>query len=355
MNFLIKKMKNKKIDIRVLNKEELEAFFISHNRPKFRANQVYQWLWKHHQLDFSQMSNLSFSDRRLLSEYCVVNNLEIVEKNTSTDGTVKFLFKLNETNVVEGVLIPHLNRLTACISSQAGCSLACKFCATGTLSLYRNLTAGEIYDQIYLINKHCFEIFNKPITNIVYMGMGEPLLNMGQVVKSISHIISENGMGMSPKRITVSTAGIAKMIKRLADINPKCNLAISLHAANNQKRTQIMEINNSNNLEMLAESLKYFYNKTKIKPTYEYILLKDVNDSSQDAHDLIDFCKKTPSKVNLIEYNKVPNAPYEKSTKKATESFINILENNNILVKLRRSRGEDIGAACGQLATQNNK
>lgn len=348
-------MSHNKKDIRGVSKEELEFFFSAHNRPKFRADQVYEWLWKKHQLDFNAMSNLPLSDRELLNNYFSITRMHIQSQITSMDGTIKFLFNLDQNRTVEGVLIPQLNRLTACISSQSGCSLACKFCATGQLKLYRNLTAGEIYDQVFLLNKYSIDNFQKPITNIVYMGMGEPLLNMKQVLKSIHYIVSKNGMGMSPKRITVSTAGISKMIKKLADYNPKFNLALSLHSANNNKRTELMDINSSNNLTSLSEALLYFYNKTKIKPTYEYILLKGFNDSLEDAKELVNFCNKIPSKVNLIEYNKVKNVPYEKSTKKSTELFLHTLEKNNVLVRLRKSRGEDIGAACGQLATQNSK
>ena len=342
-----------KKDIRTIEKNELESFFLAQNSPKFRANQVLEWIWKHHQLDFNKMSNLSISERELLKEKYTVQSLYISNTTISVDGTIKFLFKMDNNNVVEGVLIPQLNRLTVCISSQAGCSLACDFCATGKLKLDRNLTAGEIYDQVFLINKYALNKYNRAITNIVYMGMGEPLLNFNNVVMSIEYITSSNGMGMSGKRITVSTVGITKMIKKIADLNPNFNLAISLHSANNKKRSKIMAINDTNTLSNLELALKYFYNKTKIKPTYEYILLKDFNDSIEDAKDLIKFCKKIPSKVNVIEYNKVEGLQYQKSTKKKTNIFIEMLEKNNILVKLRRSRGEDIGAACGQLATQN--
>tara|TARA_Y100000766_G_C18895241_1_gene600600 strand:- start:265 stop:1311 length:1047 start_codon:yes stop_codon:yes gene_type:complete len=342
-------------DIRSLSKLQIEDFFSLNNKPKFRANQVYEWLWKHRVLDFNLMTSLSIDDRSLLDSTFSINSLILQNYKSSLDGTVKFLFQLNQNKVVEGVLIPHRNRYTACISSQAGCSLACTFCATGKLKLYKNLSAGEIYDQVFLINEFSLRKFNKPITNIVYMGMGEPFLNSTNVLNSIGHITSKKGLNISAKRITVSTAGIVKIIKRIADLNPKFNLAISLHSANDKVRTKIMEINKSNSLKDLAIAIDYFYHKTKIKPTYEYILLNGINDSTQDAKDLIDFCKKTPSKVNLIEYNQVANIPYQKSSKRSTKIFMDLLEKNKILVKFRRSRGEDIGAACGQLATQNKK
>ena len=348
-------MNQSKKDIRSLTKLQIEEFFTLKNKPKFRANQVYEWLWKHRVLDFNLMTSLSLDDRTLLHSTFSINSLTLHNYKTSLDGTVKFLFQLDQNKVVEGVLIPHLNRYTACISSQAGCSLACKFCATGKLKLYRNLSAGEIYDQVFLINEFTLRKFKKPITNIVYMGMGEPFLNSTNVLNSITHITSKQGLNISAKRITVSTAGIVKIIKRIADLSPKFNLAISLHSANDTIRTKIMEINKSNNLKDLALAIDYFYTKTKIKPTYEYILLNGVNDSTQDAKDLIAFCKKTPSKVNLIEYNQVSNTPYRKSSQSSTKIFMDLLEKNKILVKFRRSRGEDIGAACGQLATQNKK
>jgi len=346
-------MKKLKRDVRQITRKELEQFFIDNNFPKFRATQVYEWLWKHHQLDFNKMTNISLMERDLLNENFRINRIQILKESISKDGTIKFLFQVEENNVVEGVLIPQLNRLTACISSQSGCSLACKFCATGKLKFNRNLYASEIYDQAFLINQYCLNKFKKSITSIVFMGMGEPLLNIKQVLKSIDHITSEIGMGMSGRRITVSTVGITKIIRQIADMKPNFNLAISLHAANDKKRSQIMEINKTNNLAKLLDALKYFYTKTSIKPTYEYLLLNGLNDSSEDAKELINFCSQIPSKVNLIEYNKVEGSPYEKSTPKSANLFMSILEKNNILVKLRRSRGEDIGAACGQLATQN--
>lgn len=345
-------MKKSKKDIRGITKEELGRFFQDHKRPSFRVQQVWDWLWRHHVLDFNQMTNISTVERKLLKEHFLITPLRIHTLKKSADGTVKFLFVLDKDKIVEGVLIPQLNRLTACISSQAGCSLACKFCATGQLKLYRNLTAGEIYDQVVLINQYSIKKFKKSITNIVFMGMGEPLLNFKNVLTGIHYITNSDGMGMSGKRITVSTVGVVKMIRKIAELNPNFNLAVSLHSAHEQKRNQIMEINKTNNLKELKGALQYFYEKTKIKPTFEYILLKGVNDSQEDAKLLMDFCKNIPSKINLIEYNSVPNSGYEKSDVKTTDQFLKLLTKNNILVKLRRSRGEDIGAACGQLATQ---
>ena len=348
-------MTNNLKNIRDLTFEEIEEFFSTHNRPKFRASQVYKWLWSNFVYDFSQMTNLSLNDRNLLISNFAIKSISKYEYIDSNDGTTKFLFKIDNEKVVEGVLIPQKDRYTVCISSQAGCSLACNFCATGKLKLLRNLAAWEIFDQVYLINKFSLEKYKSKITNIVYMGMGEPLLNISNVLKSISLINYSHGLNISQKRITVSTAGITKIIKKIADLKPKFNLAISLHSANNKKRSEIMKINETNNLKNLLDSVSYFYNITKIKPTYEYVLLSGINDSQDDAEELMEFCKKSPAKVNLIEYNHVKGISFKKSSKESTQKFIDILEKNKILVKLRRSRGEDIGAACGQLATQNKK
>ena len=344
--------KEKRSDIRQLHKEDLEDFFLKNQSKKYRGRQVYEWLWKHRVTSFEQITNIPLNDRTTLKEEFYINGIKIASVKKSLDGTIKFLFILIDKKIIEGVIIPQRNRLTACISSQVGCSLSCTFCATGKLRSFRNLTIGEIYDQVFLINQYCIANFKKSLTNIVYMGMGEPLLNYKNVLKSIFHITRPGGLNISGKRITLSTAGISKMIIKLADENPNFKLAISLHSANDDKRSKIMDINKSNNLTSLINSLSYFYDKTKIKPTYEYLLLNGFNDSIEDAEQLIEFCKKVPSKVNLIEYNKVDGSRFEKSTTISTNMFINTLEKNNILVKIRRSRGEDIGAACGQLATE---
>ncbi len=270
----------------------------------------------------------------------------------SEDGTIKIKFKLFDGHFIEGVLIPQNSRMTACISSQVGCSLSCKFCATGTMSRIRNLTAGEIYDQVVLISKKCLEVYNLPLTNIVYMGMGEPLLNYRNVIRSIHFITSDDGLEMSYKRLTLSTSGIAKMIRRLADDKIKVNLALSLHAASEEIRNNIMPIGGSNSLEDLRDSLKYYFSKTKRKITYEYVLLKDVNDTVKDADNLYKFTKHIPSKVNLIEYNPVNGLGFEKSSEKNTNLFINYLDSRKVNIGLRRSRGKDINAACGQLANK---
>ncbi|MEO6901796.1 MAG: 23S rRNA (adenine(2503)-C(2))-methyltransferase RlmN [Bacteroidia bacterium] len=344
-----------KKDIRALSLEELKTIFIKNGDQAFRAKQVHEWLWKKSARSFQEMTNLSKSTRELLEEQFVINAVIVDEMQVSKDRTIKNAFKLYDNNIVEGVLIPSTTRMTACISSQVGCSLTCKFCATGKLERLRNLNADEIYDQVVLIKKQAETNYNTALTNIVYMGMGEPLLNYANVMDSIFKITSPEGLNMSPQRITVSTAGVAKMIKKLGDDQVKFNLAISLHAATDEKRNKIMPINESNSIEALAEALKYFYEKTGTRVTYEYIAFKDFNDSLEDAQDLANFCKHIPCKVNIIEYNPIDDEEFKQTTVQRLEAFAAYLENKNIIVNIRRSRGKDIDAACGQLANKNKE
>ena len=341
-----------KKNIRELKLEELINFLKNQNIPSYRAKQIHEWLWKKRAVNFNEMTSLSLSLRDLLEQNFSLNAVKIHKAERSNDGTIKYSLKLHDSKLVEGVLIPSKKRLTACISSQVGCSLSCTFCATGTLKLERNLNYAEIYDQIFILNEEAWLNFGKPLSNIVYMGMGEPLLNYENLLKSIELVSSKNGLSMSPKRITVSTAGIAKMIKKLADDEVRFNLAISLHSSDDKKREEIMPINKSINLEELKESIKYFFEKTGTRITYEYILFKDINDSLDDAHELVKFCKSTPCKVNLIEYNSVDNIPFQKASNNKTEKFINFLNEKNVIVNLRRSKGKDINAACGQLVNK---
>lgn len=341
-----------KKNIRELKLEELIDFLKNQNIPSYRAKQIHEWLWKKRAINFNEMTSLSLSLRELLEQNFCLNAVKIHKAERSSDGTIKYSLKLYDNKLVEGVLIPSKKRLTACISSQVGCSLSCTFCATGTLKLERNLNYAEIYDQIFILNEEALLNFGKPLSNIVYMGMGEPLLNYENLLKSIELVSSKTGLSMSPKRITVSTAGIAKMIKKLADDDVRFNLAISLHTSDDKKREEIMPINKSINLEELKESIKYFFEKTGTRITYEYILFKDINDSLDDAHELVKFCKSTPCKVNLIEYNSVDNIPFQKASNNKTEKFINFLNEKNVIVNLRRSKGKDINAACGQLVNK---
>jgi len=343
----------KKIDIRKLSEQELIDTLESMGEKKFRGKQVYEWLWTKRARSFDEMTNLSKELREKLEESFAIYVIEIADKQISADGTIKYAFKLKEGHVVEGVLIPSGSRTTACISSQVGCSLACKFCATGKLKLMKNLEAYEIYDQVAEIYKDAEILKSKPLSNIVYMGMGEPLLNYKNMLYSTEQIGHDKGLGMSPKRITVSTAGIAKLIKRLGDDEVRFNLALSLHAANDQKRDKIMPINESNNLEVLEESLRYFHRKTGTRVTFEYIIFKDFNDTLEDAAELAEFAKCVPCKINIIEYNPIDDGEFQQADMNKVDAFAEFLENKNLIVNVRRSRGKDIDAACGQLANKN--
>jgi 23S rRNA (adenine2503-C2)-methyltransferase len=342
-----------KVDVRKLTFAELQDWFATRRHPAFRSKQVHEWLWKKSVTSFADMSNLSIALRNELSEAFEIKAITVAEWQKSSDRTIKTAFKLCDGPVVEGVLIPTTSRMTACISSQAGCSLTCKFCATGKLKLLRNLDAAEIYDQVAIIRKQSETQYGIPLSNIVYMGMGEPLLNYKNVLESVQKITSPEGLGMSPQRITVSTAGIGKMIRKLGDDEVKFNLALSLHAANDEKRSQIMPINESNNLEEMAASLKYFYDKTGTRPTLEYIIFKDFNDSLEDAAQLERFVRRVPSKVNIIEYNPTGDGLFERATESQLDLFSKYLEKKGVIVNIRKSRGRDIDAACGQLANKN--
>ena len=319
----------------------------------FRAKQIFEWLWKKNVATFEEMSNLGKELRTKLESHYFIDHIKIEDQQISSDKTIKCAFSVEKGKVVEGVLIPTTSRTTACISSQVGCSLSCKFCATGRLKLMRNLTAGEIVDQVVYLREQAENRYNTPLTNIVYMGMGEPLLNYKNVLRSIELITGEDGLGMSPKRITVSTAGIAKMIRKLGDDQVRFNLALSLHAANDKKRSEIMEINDTNNLEALAEALRYFYEKTVSRVTFEYIIFKDFNDRIEDAQELAAFAKCVPCKINIIEYNPIDDGAFQQADPEKVNAFAAYLETKNLIVNVRRSRGKDIDAACGQLANKN--
>ena len=341
-------------DIRKLSNTELIGVFEELGEPKFRANQVYQWLWQKGATSFTEMTNVSKGLRETLSKSFEIRPLstDIVQK--SVDGTIKSRYSLYDGYKIESVLIPSPkdDRYTVCVSTQVGCSLTCKFCATGQMKRERNLDPGEIYDQVKLVNLQSEAHFNKPLTNIVYMGMGEPLLNYKNTLKSIDLITSDTGLGMSPRRITVSTAGIAKMIDKLAEEEVKFNLALSLHAATDEKRDEIMPINEQNNLDVLIKSLKRFYVATGTKVSYEYITFKGFNDTEEDADALIRLCKHFPVLVNIIEYNPIDGVSFEKSSSMDIDAFAKRLREQGIMVTIRRSRGKDIDAACGQLANK---
>lgn len=345
----------KLVDIRSLSLAQLKEALVQIGEQGFRAKQIYEWLWQKSCTDFDQMSNLSKPLREHLKSHFSIHAVQVKESQISIDKTIKSSFTLYDGNIIEGVLIPADDRMTACVSSQVGCSLTCKFCATGYMDRKRNLNADEIYDQVVLISKQAEEHYDHALTNIVYMGMGEPLLNYSNMMKSIERITSADGLNMAAKRITVSTAGIAKMIKKLGDDEVRFNLALSLHAANDKKRNEIMPINEQNSLAALADALKYFYAKTKSPITFEYIVFHHFNDELQDAKELVKFCKNVPCKVNIIEYNPISLADFVNADADKIEDFANYLRSQGVITNVRRSRGKDIDAACGQLAIKETE
>ena len=345
----MEKLKN----IRSLTLEELQMYFETLGEKKFRVKQVWEWLWQKHAQSFDDMSNLSKELRATLVETFSLPTIKVDTSQFSSDGTVKSRFRTYDGHFVEGVLIPTENRQTACVSSQIGCSLSCKFCATGYMDRKRNLEFDEIYDQVTLLNQAAEKTNGKKLSNIVFMGMGEPLLNYKNVLKAIERITANDGLAMSPKRITVSTAGVAKMIRQLGDDKVRFNLALSLHAASDEKRNKIMPINETNNIQALIEALNYFHAKTGNDITFEYILFKGINDTIQDADHLIKIYKQVPVHlVNIIEYNPIDEADFQKPDRDATQKFMDYLANHRVNVRLRISRGKDIDAACGQLANK---
>lgn len=342
-----------KIDIRSLSLDALTQALKEMGEQAFRAKQIYTWIWQKSVIDFESMTNLSLSLRNALSAKFEFRPVRIYQEQVSADGTVKCAFILHDNRLIEGVLIPTETRMTACVSSQVGCSLDCKFCATGYLKRERNLEASEIYDQYVLLNKVATERYGIPLSNIVFMGMGEPLLNYANVMEGIGHLTGPHGLQLSPKRITVSTAGIVKMIKKMADEEVKFNLALSLHAATNEKRSAIMPINESNPLEDLSAALQYFYDKTGNQITLEYAVMNDTNDGKEEAAELVRFASRIPKvKVNLIEYNPIASAAFKSPGIDKIEQFAAALKKKGVLTVIRRSRGKDIDAACGQLANK---
>ncbi len=343
----------KKKDIRKLSKEDLRNFFVAQGDKAFRGNQVYEWLWQKGAHSFNAMTNISKETRLLLDTYFVINHIAVDQMQRSSDGTIKNAVRLHDGLIVESVLIPTKSRTTACVSSQVGCSLDCKFCATSRLKRMRNLNPDEIYDQVVAIDKESRLYFDRPLSNIVFMGMGEPLMNYNNVLKAIDKITSSEGLKMSPKRITVSTSGVPKMIRKMADEEVKFKLAVSLHSAIDEIRTSIMPFNATFPLADLREALQYWYQKTKSRITYEYVVWKGINDTQTDVNALIEFCKFAPSKVNLIEYNPIDDGTFQQASDAAIDMYVKGLERKGITVTVRRSRGKDIDAACGQLANKS--
>jgi len=346
-------MEVKKKDIRALTKEQLREFFVKQEDKAFRGNQVYEWLWQKSAHSFEDMTNLSLETRQMLEDNFVINHIKVDQMQRSSDGTIKNAVRLHDDLIVESVLIPTKTRTTACVSSQVGCSLDCKFCATSRLKRMRNLNPDEIYDQVVVIDNESQLYHNRPLSNIVFMGMGEPLMNYNNVLKAIDKITSPEGLGMSPKRIVVSTSGVPKMIKKMADDNVKFKLAVSLHSAIDEVRTSIMPFNETFPLKDLREALVYWYAATKNRITYEYVVWEGINDQRKDVDALVEFCKFAPSKVNIIEYNPIDDGEFQQASSDAINNYISNLEMNDITINVRRSRGKDIDAACGQLANKS--
>ena len=339
-------------DIRSLSLSNLEKILLKENFEKYRASQIFDWLNKGNVCSFEEMKNLPKELIHFLNSRFIINSAVIKLIKKSTDGTVKFLISLFDNNVIEAVLIPTEKRITACVSSQVGCSLDCDFCATAKIKRMRNLDFYEIFDQLMILNFESLKLFGSSISNIVFMGMGEPLLNYKNVLKSIEMICSKNGIGISKKKITVSTSGMSKIIKILADKNVKFNLAVSLHSAIEKTRNEIMPFSKDFPLSGLIDSLNYWYKKTKSKITIEYLVWEAINDNINHINSLVNFCKRVPSKVNLIQFNDIGNLKFKNANNRWIQKYIEILEFNNISVTVRRSRGEDINAACGQLANK---
>lgn len=342
-------MNDNKRNIRETSLQDISTFLTTHGEKAFRAKQIWQWLWQRGVSDFEEMTNLSKATREMLANAFFFDSLTPHMVQTATDGTVKTAWKLHDGEIVESVLIPGNQKFTVCVSSQVGCKLGCKFCATGTLGFKRNLTAGEIFGQVVAAKKAAEEQ-DLTLSNIVFMGMGEPLLNYENVMTAIDRLTADDGLAMSPYRITVSTAGIPDKIRQLADDGVRFNLAVSLHSAKEMTRSSLMPVNKAWSLKDIAESLKYFVEKTGTRPTFEYLLLKDVNDRPDDAKALALYCRQFPVKINIIEYNNVEGSGFSHSPEKNRDEFVKYLESCNMVVNVRRSKGKDIDAACGQLA-----
>lgn len=339
-------------DIRILTLDQLKDYFVSLGEKPFRAKQVYDWLWSKNLHSIDEMTNLSKELRDKISLEYTINPVSVDQLQKSSDGTIKNGVKLHDGLLVESVLIPTETRTTACVSSQVGCSLNCEFCATAKLKRMRNLEVAEIVDQVALIDRQSKLYFDRPLTNIVFMGMGEPMMNYKNVIEAIRKITQPEGLGMSPRRITVSTSGIPKMIKMLADESIKVKLALSLHSAIEKTRNEIMPFSDKFPLTDIMDALQYWYQKTGSVITFEYCVWKGINDKDEDIKALIKYSKQVPSKVNLIQYNPIGEGKFDHRSIEAEERYVRELEKAGVTVMVRRSRGGDIDAACGQLANK---
>ncbi|MEO0088147.1 MAG: 23S rRNA (adenine(2503)-C(2))-methyltransferase RlmN [candidate division WOR-3 bacterium] len=328
---------------------ELKELVKNFNWEEYNAYQIFQWLWQKKVNDFSLMTNLSKSKREYLKNNFVISELKILATKKAKDGTEKFLFELSDSNKIEAVFIPEEKRRTICVSSQVGCPLKCLLCNSGKIPFKRNLYFYEICDQILMIEK----ILNIKPTNIVFMGIGEPLLNLEEVLKAIQIINSPIGFGISARKITISTAGIVEGIYRLAEIKKKIKLAISLNATKDEIREYLMPINKKYPISEILKACEYYWQKKRERITFEYVLIKDINDDEEDAYRLKKMLRKIPCKINLIPFNPFPEVSFQPSSLKRIEKFMKILAEANYTVTLRKSRGQEILAGCGQLAYQN--
>ena len=340
-----------------LSRSELESFAQELGQPAFRGRQLFKWIYGKGARSFDAMTDLPAGFRQTLQSRAIVSPLELDHLQIAADRTIKYLFTLSSGHRVESVLIPDfddnntIKRLTVCVSSQVGCAMGCSFCATGLMGFRQNLNAGEIYDQVWQLNQQGFEHFGHRVTNIVFMGMGEPMLNYDQVLKSIELITDEDGLGLAQRRITVSTVGLARRIRQLADDKTRFNLAVSLHAPTDEKRSSIMPVNRNERTDLgaLMDALVYYTRETGRRVTFEYCMFANYNDSVEDARHLAGLANRINSKVNLIMYNPVPELSFERTSEHRLNKFIQELVKKNVLVTVRRSRGDDIAAACGQL------
>jgi 23S rRNA (adenine2503-C2)-methyltransferase len=351
--------KSSKTDIKSLQFEELDQKVREFGEPPYRAQQIVDWLYQKRAQAFEEMSDLPREFRSKLAEQFEFSKIDIVRVLGSRDTTRKFLFRLNDDSLIETVLIPaspalygsRSDRRTICISTQVGCAYGCKFCASGLEGFSRNLKPNEIVDQIIAVERESGE----KIDNIVFMGMGEPLANFENLIRAIRIINARWGIGIGARRITVSTSGLAPQIRKLADEPLQIRLAISLHGATDAVRGQIMPINRRYNLETLLAACDYYVSRKKQRLTFEYILIADVNDSDEQARPLARHAKRLSAKVNLIPYNTVHGLPWSRPAQDRQEAFLSILRERGVAAILRREKGHDIDAACGQLRLQTKR
>ena len=347
-----------RVDLKTMGRADLESFVETLDEPSYRGRQLYNWIYAHGATDFAEMTSLSKSLRSRLSDVARVSSITVKRMQQSDDGTSKALFTLPSGREAETVLIASFDalgnaqRLTVCVSSQVGCAMGCSFCATGLMGFQENLTPGAIYDQVWVMNQEAQERYGRSVSNVVFMGMGEPLLNYDAVLQSVALLTDEDTLNMSPRRITISTVGLARRIRDLADDDPRTNLAVSLHAPTDEQRSAIMPVNQSEktSLDALEAAIRYYADTTGRPITYEYCLFEGVNDAVTDAKNLAEITRWAPSKVNILMYNPVPSLPFERTTNEQLNRFVQALVEEGVTVTVRQSRGQDIDAACGQLA-----